>query len=205
MKYIGPKARLCRKHGVNLYGRDKYDKVMQRKAYAPGKSPKDRPGRKSEYAKQLTEKQKARDIYGLSEKQFRRVYDEASASAGQTGEAMLQLLERRLDNIIYRAGFSHTRLQSRQFASHGLFTVNGVRVTTPSYRLKVGDTIEARARSKTSPVFQEIVAANEKQLTPGWLKVDATRLWAEVLALPGQSDAEQAIDIRQVTEYYSRN
>src|SRR5688572_1715442 len=108
MKYTGPKARRSRRHGMNLYGSDKYDKILQRKPYGPGKGPKVRAGRDSEYAKQLKEKQKARDIYGLSEKQFRRLYKEALKAKGRTGDMIKQLLEQRLDNVIYRAGLSMT-------------------------------------------------------------------------------------------------
>ena len=116
MKYNGPKARRVRRQGLNLFGSDKYDKILQRKPYGPGKGPKTRMGRDSEYAKQLKEKQKARDMYGLSEKQFRRLYSEALTAKGGTGDEMKRLLEQRLDNVIYRAGFASTRLQSRQFA-----------------------------------------------------------------------------------------
>ncbi len=205
MKFTGPKAKRCRRQGTNIYGSDKYDKILQKKPYGPGKSPRSRPGRKSEYAQQLTEKQKARDMYGLSEKQFKRLYAEASRTEGQTGDMMKQLLERRLDNLIYRAGFAMTRLQSRQMTSHGLFTVNGRRVTTPSYRLKVGDEILVRPRSKSSPMFAAILETHEKYMPPGWLKVDSSSMKASVVSLPAPDDAEQAIDVRQVIEFYSRN
>ena len=168
MKYTGPKARRCRRQGSNIYGSDKYDKVMQRKPYGPGKSPKFRPGKQSEYSKQLLEKQKMRDIYGLSERQFRKIYAEACAAPGQTGEKMKELLERRLDNVIYRSGFAMTRLQSRQFAGHGLFTVNGKRVTVPSFLVRAGDVITARPRAKSSPVFGTISEAHSKYTAPSW-------------------------------------
>ncbi|MFH0769881.1 MAG: 30S ribosomal protein S4 [Candidatus Peregrinibacteria bacterium] len=204
MKYTGPKARRCRKLGVNLFGSDKYDKILQRKPYGPGKSPKSRSGRKSEFAQQMMEKQKVRDIYGLSERQFSRLYREATATKGQTGEVMKQLLERRLDNAVYRAGFAMTRMQSRQFAGHGHFFVNGKRVTVPSYELKAGDTVTVRPASKGSPVFASIHAAHEKYMPPKWMKVDAAALCMEVVTLPDPENAEQGIDMRQVIEYYSR-
>ena len=204
MKYTGPKAKICRRFGTNLFGSDKYDKILQRKPQGPGKGPRDRMGRKSEYAEQLIEKQKVRSIYGLSEKQFHRIYKESAAVVGQTGEMMKQLLERRLDNVIYRAGFALTRTQSRQFVSHGLFTVNGVRVTVPSYRVRGGDKIVVRERSKTSPVFNPILQEHEKYMPPKWLKVDAHNLSVEILSVPDAESAEQAVDIRQVIEFYSR-
>lgn len=204
MKYTGPKAKRCRRQGVNIYGSDKYDKILQRKPYGPGKSPKTRSSRLSEYGQQLKEKQKARDMYGLSEKQFRLLYTEAAKTTGQTGDVFKSLLEQRLDNAIYRAGFALTRLQARQFVGHGHFLVNGVRVTSPSFRVRIGQRIVAREASKRSPVFGPILDAHEKYLPPKWLKVDGGSLSVEVVALPAATDAEQAIDVRQVIEFYSR-
>ena len=204
MKYTGPKARRCRKQGTNLYGSDKYDKILQKKPYAPGKDPKFRGRRPSEYGKQLMEKQKARDMFGLSERQFKKIYAIASAATGKTGETFLRLLERRLDNAIYRAGFAKTRMQSRQIAGHGMFLVNGKRVTTPSYTLKPGDKFEARPKAKTSPMFGPILEAHEKYMPPSWLKVNAAALSAEVTGEPTPEDVEQAVDVRQVIEFYSR-
>lgn len=204
MKFTGPKAKRCRRQGTNIYGSDKYDKILQRKPYGPGKGPRSRSKRPSEYGRQLLEKQKARDMFGMSERQFVRMYKAASASQQQTGDMLLSLLERRLDNALYRAGFAFTRLQARQFAAHGIFTVNGVRVTCPSYRLKEGDVVEVRAKKKGSPVFSPIVDAHEKYMPPSWLKVDAGSLKFEVVGMPQSDDFEQAIDVRQVIEYYSR-
>lgn len=204
MTATGPKAKRCRRYGTNIYGSDKYDKVLQRKPYGPGKGPRDRGKRPSEYGKQLMEKQKARDMFGINERQFQRLYKAASASQRQTGEELLSLLERRLDNVLYRAGFAFTRLQARQFATHGVFTVNGSRVTSPSYRLKEGDKIEVRSKTKSSPVFSPILEAHEKYMPPSWLKVDSGSLTIEVVGTPQPDDFEQAIDVRQVIEYYSR-
>lgn len=205
MKFTGPKAKRCRRQGTNLYGSDKYDKILQRKPQPPGKAPRGRLGKKSQYALQLQEKQKMRDIYGLSERQFRRVYSSAAASKSTTGDAMKQLLERRLDNVLYRAGFAMTRLQARQFASHGLFTVDGVRVTSPSFQVKEGQVVAVRPKSKTSSVFGPIVSAHEKYMPPNWLKVNSNSLQVEIVSLPEADHAEQAVDVQQVVEYYSRN
>jgi small subunit ribosomal protein S4 len=161
-------------------------------------------GRKSEYAQQLGEKQKVRDMYGLSERQFRRLYKEASSATEQTGDIMKQLLERRLDNVLYRAGLAMTRLQARQMTGHGLFMVNGRRVTTPSFRVKEGDEVEVRARSKNSSLFPAILEAHDKYMPPAWLQVDANALKVSVINTPVPDEAEQAIDVRQVIEFYSR-
>jgi small subunit ribosomal protein S4 len=205
MKYTGPKAKRCRRQGVNIYGSDKYDKILQKKPYKPGKAPRARMSKPSEYSQQLGEKQKVRDMYGLSERQFRNLYKKAAGAKGaSTGDMIKQLLERRLDNAIYRAGFALTRLQGRQFISHGLFLVNDRRVTCPSYAIKEGDKISIRPRNKTSPIFSEISAAHDKYLPPGWLKVNQSSLSAEIISLPTADDAEQGIDTRQVIEFYSR-
>ena len=152
----------------------------------------------------MKEKQKARVIYGLSEKQFARLYSEAVKSKGRTGDQIKQLLEQRLDNLIYRAGFAMTRMQSRQFAGHGLFMVDGHRVTTPSYRVQPGQVISIRKQAKDSPVFVSIRERNQKYLAPKWLKVDTDALKVEVISTPDAADAEQAVDMRLVVEYYSR-
>ncbi len=205
MKYTGPKAKLCRRQGTNLFGSDKYDGILQRKPHLPGKNPRARGGKLSEYGKQLKEKQKARFMYGLSEKQFKRLYDEASGSKGQTGDEFKVLIERRLDNAIYRAGLAMTRIQARQFVGHGLFMVNGVRVTIPSYRVKEGDVVTIRPKSAHSPVFQDILSAHQKYSAPNWLKVNAAKLTFEVTSLPTAEDGDNVIDVRSIIEFYSRN
>lgn len=205
MKYNGPKAKRVRKYGVNIYGVDKYDKILQRKPHGPGKSPRGQMGKLSEYAQQLKEKQKARDMYGLSERQFRRMYDIAAKTPGGTGDMFKQMLERRLDNAVYRAGFAKTRLQSRQFVSHGVFLVDDVRVTTASFQVKPGQVITVRPRMRTSPVFPPILAAHEKYMPPAWMKVDAKGMRIEIVGLPTAENAEQAVEMRQIIEFYSRN
>lgn len=205
MRYTGPKARRCRRQGINLYGAAKYEKILQHKPYPPGKTPKSRLGRQSEYARQLRMKQQLRDFYGISEAQCRRLYREASVMKGQTGVTMLQFLERRIDNVLYRAGFARTRMQARQMASHGLFTVNGRRVTLPSLRVVLGETITIRMRNKGSPLFVDPPAANQKFTAPAWLKSDLTIGNVEIIGMPLASNAEPSVDIRQVVEFYSRS
>lgn len=203
-KYTGPKAKKCRRQGLNLYGADKYDRILQRKPQPPGKPSRYRPRRQSSYGKQLMEKQRARYMYGLSERQFHKLYQEASEASGQTGDLLKEYLERRLDNVIYRSGFARTRLQARQFVSHGLFYVNDIRVTIPSFRVQKGDVIIVRDRSKDSPIFPSIFAANEKVITPTWLTSDFTKMHIEIIDVPSPESAEQAMDVQQVIEFYSR-
>jgi small subunit ribosomal protein S4 len=204
MRYTGPKAKRCRRQEMNLYGSDKYDKILQRKPHGPGKDPKARAGRKSEYARQLMEKQRVRDMYGLSERQFRRLYAEASKAKMDTGDRMKQLLEQRLDNVLYRAGFAMTRLQARQMAGHGHFLVDGVRVTTPSFRVRPGMAIVACPRNKQSTGLLEVIARHEKYMPPKWITVDQNAASLAVVAVPAPEDAERAADMRQVVEFYSR-
>ena len=205
MKYNGPKAKKCRRQGMNLYGTDKYDKVVQRKPHGPGKSPRDQGSRLSEFGQQLKEKQKARDMYGITERQFRLMYLGATKVAGQTGDALKQMLERRLDNVIYRAGFAMTRIQSRQFVGHGHFLVDGVRVTIPSLQVRPGQVITVRTQSKDSPVFVPIHASHEKYVPPSWMKVDPRAMKIEITSIPTPEDAERAVEMRQIIEFYSRN
>ena len=209
MRYTGPKARKCRRQGMNLFGSDKYDKILQRRPSAPGKVPKEKGkggrGKLSEYGRQLLEKQKACLMFGVHDKRLRAIYSEASRTLGQTDRMMRILLERRLDNVLYRAGFATTRIQARQFVSHGLFTVNGVRVTIPSYQVKPGDKIAVRENKKSSPVFAPIIEAHQRYTPPGWLKADPSKMSAEVIQLPAEdSHFDQSVDMRKVIGFYSR-
>lgn len=204
MKYNGPKARLCRKQGMNLFGSDKYDKILQKKPNGPGKTPRAQVPKLSEYGTQLKEKQKVRTMYGITEKQFKNMYLRATKVAGQTGDALKRMLETRLDNVIYRAGFAMTRLQSRQFVGHGHFLVDGVRVTVPSYQVKPGEVITIRTQSKDSPIFVPILAAHEKYLPPDWIKVDSSAMKIDVVSLPSPDHAEKSVEMQQVIEFYSR-
>ena len=204
MKFTGPKAKRCRRQEANIYGSDKYDRILQRKPYGPGKNPRTRSKKKSEYALQLLEKQKVRDTFNVSERQFRLYYREAQQQKEATGATMLRLLEMRFDNIIYRAGFALTRLQSRQMTGHGMFLINGRRCTIPSRMIKPGDTIQIRPRSASSLIFAVILAATEKYMPPSWLKSDPSKLQIEVLSIPEEQDLEQGLDIQKVVELYSR-
>lgn len=204
MRYTGPKARLCRREGINLFSSEKYQKIMGRRPGIPGDHGAKRLGKMTEYAKQLREKQKAKRMFCLSEKQFRRTFDRASSMQGIAGTNMLSLLERRLDNVLFRSGLALTRMQARQFASHGLFMLNGRRIDVPSAQVNVGDVIEIRSKTKGSAVFAKNIEENSNHTPPSWLKVDKKKLSVEVTALPVEGHFEQAIEPQMIVEFYSR-
>ncbi len=180
--------------------------AWERRKSAPGdKSTQQRRRRISEYGTQLREKQKARAIYGVLERQFRNYYRKATRLEGVTGDRLLQLLESRLDNVVYRLGFADSRRQSRQIVSHGHIQVNGKKVNIPSYQVKAGDRISWREQSKKTGLF-EIVSngMGANSIIPSWLNVDSDKAVGEVVTMPKISDVELSIDTRQIVEYYSR-
>lgn len=203
-RYTGPKARLCRREGIDLFGRPKYARILERRGVGVGAQVGGRRGKKSGYAIQLREKQKLRFMFVLSEKQFRKYFDKANRMKGVTGDNLMQLLETRLDNVIYRAGFALTRFQARQMATHGHFMVNGRRADVPSYQLRVGDKIEVRSKTKNSKLFASVLEENKSYTPARWLKVNTKELSAEVAALPTSDDFEQLVDTQKIIEYYSR-
>lgn len=202
MRYTGPKTRLCRREGVNLFGSDKYTKVMQRRGSAPGQHGAARGKKLSEYGNQLREKQKAKRIYGLSEKQFRRYFSKATRSKGVTGSRLLQLLELRLDNVLYRAGFAETRPQARQFVSHQQFMLNGTRVSVPSIMVRPGDVITVRDRFAENIIFNDL-QSRLKHL-PKWLQIDVNKKTITIARLPEEDELESSIEIHMIVEFYSR-
>jgi small subunit ribosomal protein S4 len=153
-RYTGPKARVSRRLGVNIWGTAGENRALDRRPYPPGEHGRSRRRNPSEYLLQLQEKQKARFSYGLNERQFRKLYEEANRKKGVTGEQMLEYLERRLDNVVYRAGWASTRPQARQFVGHGHVDVNGKRVDIPSYRVRKGDVVTVRTKSRQMIVIQ---------------------------------------------------
>ena len=203
-RYTGPKGRLVRRFGVNIFGAGKYDKLLERRPHGPGQHGNARRrGKDSEYKKQLTEKQKLRFMYGLTEKQLRNTYKRAAAKQEATGIALLKLLERRLDNVVYRAGFATTRAQARQMVSHGLLLMNGRRVTIPSIQVREGDVISVREKSKDSPLFAEVKTA--KDLEPArWIKISQKDLSIEIAALPTEDDLDKLIQTNLIIEFYSK-
>lgn len=199
-----PIVKQSRREGYALH--PKAHKIMVKKSSIPGQHGRSRQGKASLYATQLREKQKVRRLYGLLEKQFSRLMTEANRRDGLSGENLLQLLERRLDNVIYRAGFATSRRAARQLVSHGHFMLNGRRVDIPSIRVKAGDEITVRPRSTKSTYFTEIdeVIKNTNQSALSWMKSDAKKLTITVTGLPTRAEAEADINEQLIVEYYSR-
>lgn len=202
-RYRGPITRLSRRLGVMLFANGKSkSKAFEKKNYKPGEHGQKRFSQPSEYNKQLQEKQKARFMYGISEKQSKKYYIMANKHTDVTGVKYMELLEQRLDNVVFRSGLAATRPQARQIVNHGILNKNGRRVSTPSLLVKVGDVIEIRPNRKKSKLFEQV--ANSKFKPPKWLKVDLKSLKAEVIALPDKDDIEHVIDNQLITEYYSK-
>lgn len=202
-RYTGPITRLSRRLGVMLFTNGKSKaKAFEKKGYKPGMHGQKRFGQISEYARQLNEKQKARFLYGINERQSEKYYNLATKSNEITGIKYLKLLEQRLDNTVFRAGFAVTRPQARQIVNHGLVRLNGKRVKTPSILVKPGDNFEIIEKKKESKLFEE--AKSSKYKAPKWLKVDPKVLKAEVLQEPDKDDVEQVIEYQLITEYYSK-
>ncbi len=199
-----PIVKQSRREGVALH--PKAHKVLARKSGIPGQHGQGRQGKQSMYATQLREKQKVRRMYGLLEKQFAKLMNEATRRPGLSGENLLQLLEQRLDNTVYRAGFATSRRGARQLVSHGHFMLNGRRVDIPSIRVKAGDVITVRPKSTKSGYFTAIneVFGNTAQSPLSWVKSDVKKLKIEVTGLPLRSEAEQDINEQLIVEYYSR-
>jgi len=205
MRYTGPKARQCRREGVNLFGSPKYQKILSRNPNIPGMHGGKRLGKMSEFAKQLREKQKAKRIFCLSEKQFKKYFQKAVAKKGIAGENLLRMLESRLDNILYRSGIALTRMQARQFVGHGLFHLNGRKVDIPSIEMQIGDTLSVKPSKSGLKIFAEnFVALGDNAEIPSWLKVDRKKLSIEMVELPEQKHFESAIDPQPIVEFYSR-
>lgn len=198
MRYTGPTNRLARREGIDLGLKSKPVDASK----GVGFHGKARAGKLSEYGKQLREKQKAKRIYGLSEKQFRNLFKKSSSGRHATGATFLSLLERRLDNVVYRAGFALTRAQARQMVNHRAFLVNGKRMDIPSYSVKKGDIITVRERSFDHPVLRQM--ESEKTTASEWLVVDIKKRTIEVTRLPEEGDAEKLVSVQDIIEAYSR-
>jgi len=204
---ISPIVKQSRREGYALH--PKAHKVMAKKTGIPGQHANGRPGKPSLYLTQLREKQKVRRTYGLLEKQFARLIDEATRTAGHgelPGEVLLQFLERRIDNAVYRAGFATSRRAARQLVGHGHFMLNGRRVDIPSIRLKAGDELVVRPKSVKSGYFSQIdeVVNNSIQEPLSWLKSDDKKLTISITGLPTRAEAEADIKEQLIVEYYSR-
>ena len=200
-------VKMSRREGYALH--PKAHKALVKRPTPPGQHGAGRGGRPgskaSQYSLQLREKQKVKRLYGLLEKQFSNLMVEANRRPGQTGQALLQFLEQRMDNAVYRAGFAPSRRAARQLVTHGHFTLNGVRVDIPSIRLKAGDALEVRAHSKASEYFKKLDDVSPApSTTPEWLKVDRKKQSFAVTGIPTREDAEPDINEQLIVEYYSR-
>lgn len=199
-RYAGPKCRLCRSAGVKLYlkgAKCDTDKcTITKRPQAPGQHGNIRGRRPSEYSVQLKEKQKAKRIYGVLERQFQKYMDKALKSKGVTGTALMQILESRFDNLVYRSGFAVSRGQARQLIRSGFFTINGNVVTIPSYQVKVGDVIK--------PVNFEKIHLREGFVLPAWLEANVKEKYVQYLRLPTLEDVSESFDVQLIIEFYSR-
>ena len=206
-RYTGAVCRLCRREGLKLFlkGERCYtDKcAIERRNYPPGEHGQGRV-KFSEYSVQLREKQKLRRMYGVLEGQFRRYFEMADRAKGVTGETLLQLLERRLDNIVYRVGFATSRSEARQLVRHGHFRVNGRKVNVPSYLVRAGDTVSVRERSQKVTRIQGALELAQRRGVPDWLEVTPEAFAGRVKALPVRSDLTMPINEKLVVELYSK-
>ena len=206
-RYRDAVCRLCRRESETLFlkgDRCLTDKcAVERRKYSPGQHGQRR-RKLSDYALQLREKQKAKEIYGLLEKQFKMYYFKAEKMKGVTGNNLLQLLERRLDNIVYRMGFAANRNQARQLVLHGHFTVNEKRVNIPSYLVRTGDVIVPREKSKKLVAIEENISKIEHRGLPGWIEMDTNNLKGKVLNYPSRDDIELPVQEQLIIELYSK-
>jgi small subunit ribosomal protein S4 len=206
-RYKDAVCRLCRREGTKLYlkgDRCYSDKcAIDRRSYAPGQHGQSRK-KQSEYGLQLREKQKARRIYGVLEKQFRGYFTKADRQKGVTGDNLLRMLERRLDNVVYRMGFASSRPEARQLVKHSHFTINGKKVNIPSYLVRVGEEIAVREKSVSSDKFKELAELAAHKNPPAWLEVEPEALKGRVVALPNREDIELPLEEHLIVELYSR-
>ncbi len=208
-RYIGPVCRLCRREGMKLFlkgERCHTEKcAIEKRNFAPGQHGKDRKPKLVGYGLQLREKQKARRYYRLLEGQFRNLFEKASAQKGITGENMLNTLERRLDNVVYRMGFGASRAQARQLVRHGHILVNGKKVNIPSFDVRVGDSIEVREKSRENPTILSARDATAHAPAPNWMEVDRDALRARVIAQPKREELVQIqLNEQLIVELYSK-
>lgn len=200
-RYIGPSTKIARKFGEPIYGPDKY---FEKKNYPPGMHGLMKKRKKmSEYGTQLQEKQKAKFIYGILERQFANVFQKAARSKGITGEILLQLLESRLDNVVYRLGIAPTRAAARQLVSHRHITVNGSIVNIPSCQLKAGDVVGVRERSKSLEVITESIASN-RHTKYSWLEWNKDEYTGKFMNLPERTEIPENIKEQLIVELYSK-
>ncbi|MEK6813142.1 MAG: 30S ribosomal protein S4 [Nitrospirota bacterium] len=206
-RYIGSVCRLCRREGVKLFlkgDRCFKDKcAIERRNYAPGQHGQRR-SKVSDYGVQLREKQKVRRVYGVMERQFRGYFEKAERKKGITGENLLRMLEQRLDNVVYRLGFTFSRNEARQFLRHGHIDVNGRRVTIPSFLVSAGDVVSIREKSRSLPRVIEAMAAVDRREIPSWLVLEKEAFRGRVASLPTREDIQIPVQEQLIVELYSK-
>ncbi|KKW41626.1 MAG: 30S ribosomal protein S4 [Candidatus Magasanikbacteria bacterium GW2011_GWA2_56_11] len=203
-RYTGPRNKIARRFGVNLGLKSNSAKVARRLNQRPGvHGPGSRPKAPSSFGKQLIEKQKAKFMYGIRERQLRRYVDTARSTRGNSGTMLLELLEMRLDNVIYRLGFAATRAQARQMVNHGMFVLNGKKMDIPSHVVKIGDTVTIKPNKAKKKLFEGMDEKLEKQELPSWLTADRATLSGKVVSKPGETDFEKLFDVKFIIEYFS--
>lgn len=206
-RYREAVCRLCRREGIELYlkgDRCFTDKcAIKRRGYPPGQHGQRRP-KHSDYGVQLREKQKAKRIYGLLERQFRNYFEKADKMKGKTGDNLLILLERRLDNVVYKLGFAVTRRESRQLVRHGHFLVGGRKVNIPSFLVSAGDVVELREKSRKIPTLNEALEAVVRKGIPPWLELDRENYRGSIKTLPARADIREPIQEQLIVELYSK-
>ena len=207
-RYKDEQCRICRREGQKLFlkgSRCYTDKCsISRRNYAPGQNGQKKK-KLSEYGTQLREKQKTKAFYGVGEKQFRRYFDMASNTKGKTGEVLLQILESRLDNVVYRLGYGSSRAQARMLVTHGIFDVNGKKVNIPSYLVKAGDVIAVREIRKDNGTIKLSVEENASRPVPAWLEKDVEKLSGKVVTLASREDVDLPVEEHLIVELYSKS
>ena len=198
------RGKLVRKFGENIFGNPKYDRLLNRKPYGPGQHAQSRRAKVSNYGIQLKEKQKIKFMYGLLEKQFRIIFKKAEKLKGETGTNMLQLLESRLDNVVYRLGFAPTRPAARQLVSHKHFLVNSKSVNIPSFIVRPGDNISVRTKSKKLNIILDAVRMIKGDIDLPWLELDKAKMRGVFISIPERDQMNQTINEQLVVELYSK-
>ena len=197
------KGKIVRRFGDNIFGNPKYDRLLKKKPNGPGEPKKGRI-RQTEYARQLAEKQKLKWAYGLSERQFRNLFDRAKAMPGVTGHNMLILLERRLDNVVFRLGFAHTRSQARQLVTHGHVELNGRSLNVPSAIVRASDEVRMKERKTTKEMVRRIMADTASRTVPPWLTVSRDDMLGTIAALPTRDAIPTVAEEQLIVEFYSK-
>ena len=210
-RHTGPVCRLCRREGMKLFLKGERclspKCAMERRPFAPGAHGRNAPRfrrQESDYGVQLREKQRARRVYGVFERQFRRYFEIAARSRGQTGSVLLTVLERRLDNVVYRMGFADSRSQARQLVNHGHFDLNGRKTDIPSALVSAGDVISVRERSRHNGYFSELSEILEHRTVPEWLSLNAAEMSGTVVEIPSRVQIDVPLNEQLIVEYYSR-